>query len=407
VADRGGDPAGRWGALAVLGTAMVLSMSTWFSASAVLPQLREQWGLSTTMGSWLTIAVQLGFVVGALGSALVNLADRVAPRQLILYGSIGAAAANLGLLWVSDAGSAIALRLVTGASLAAVYPPALKAMSTWFRAARGTALGVMVGALTLGSALPHLVNGFGGAAWGAVIVTTSAMTVTGGLLAGFLFSDGPFGFPPAVFDPRQARRLAADRGVRLASIGYFGHMWELYAMWAWFAAFSADALRQTGSGDPATRASVLTFSVIGVGAIGCYVGGILGDRWGRTRLTAAAMTISGLCALTIGAFRDGPLGWLIAIGLIWGFTVVADSAQFSTIVTEVADQAYVGTAVTLQLAVGFTLTVATIWLVPIVRDGPGWAWAFVILVPGPVIGTLAMLRLKNLPEAELIAGGRG
>jgi len=391
----------------VLAVAMVLSMATWFSASAVLPQLRDEWGLSTTAASWLTIAVQLGFVAGAVVSAVANLADIVAPRRLILAGSLVAATANLGLLTVSGAAGAVALRLATGVALAAVYPPALKAMSTWFRTGRGTALGIMVGALTLGSALPHLVNGVGGVSWEAVIVTTSLLTVAGGLLAGFVFHDGPFGFPPAVFDPRQVGRLSRDRAVRLTSIGYFGHMWELYAMWAWFAAFATDALRSHGVVDPARIASLLTFAVIGAGAIGCYTGGVLGDRWGRTRLTASAMAVSGSCALVIGVLREGPLLLLVAVALVWGLTVVADSAQFSTIVTEVADQAYVGTAVTMQLAVGFVLTIATIWLVPVIRDGSSWFWAFALLVPGPVIGVVAMLRLKSLPEAAEIAGGRG
>ena len=401
------EPPDRWRALAVLATAMVLSMATWFSASAVLPQLREEWGLSPTAASWLTIAVQLGFVAGAVISAVTNLADIVAPRRLILAGSLIAATANLGLLAVSTPTGAVALRFATGVALAAVYPPALKAMSTWFRAGRGAALGIMVGALTLGSALPHLVNGAGGVSWQAVIVTTSLLTVAGGLVAGFVFHDGPFGFPRAVFDPRQIGRLSRDRAVRLASTGYFGHMWELYAMWAWFAAFATDALAAHGVADPARTASLLAFAVIGAGAVGCYAGGVLGDRWGRTRLTASAMAISGACALVIGLLRNGPLVVLVAIALIWGLTVVADSAQFSTIVTEVADQAYVGTAVTFQLAVGFTLTVATIWLVPVIRDGSSWFWAFVLLVPGPVIGVIAMLRLKSLPEAARIAGGRG
>ncbi len=391
----------------MLAVAMVLSMATWFSASAVLPQLRVEWALSTTGASWLTIAVQLGFVAGAIVSAFFNLADRIAPARLMLVGSLGAAAANLGLLGVSGAAGAIALRFATGVALALVYPPALKAMSTWFRAGRGTALGVMVGALTLGSALPHLVNGLGGVEWETVIVTTSLLTVLGGLVAGFVFHEGPFPFPRAVFDPRQAGRLSRNRAVRLTSIGYFGHMWELYAMWTWFGAFAVDTLRRHGVEDPVGTASLLTFAVIGVGAVGCYGGGVLGDRWGRTRVTAAAMTVSGACALVIGALRTGPLFLLVAVALVWGLTVIADSAQFSTIVTEVADQAYVGTAVTLQLAVGFVLTVATIWLVPVVRDGSSWFWAFVLLVPGPVIGVGAMLRLRSLPESVRIAGGRG
>lgn len=386
---------------------MVLSMTTWFSASAVLPQLRDEWGLSTTASSWLTIAVQLGFVGGALASATFNLADLVAPRRLILVGATGAALSNLLLLAADGPMMAIPARFATGAFLALVYPPALKAMSTWFRAGRGLALGAMVGALTVGSAMPHLVNGLGGARWRWVILITSAATFGGGLLAEFATSDGPYPFPKGVFRPRQIGITARHRGVRLASLGYFGHMWELYAMWAWFAAFFADTLHMKGRADVSTTVSVVTFTVIGSGAIGCIAGGLLADRWGRTPTTTAAMAISGLCALVIGWARHGPIWLTVAIGVVWGITVIADSAQFSAMVTEVGDQAYVGTAVTLQLAAGFVLTVATIWLIPEVRDVVGWDWAFVLLVPGPVLGVISMLRLRSSEFAAEIAGGRG
>jgi MFS family permease len=402
-----GDPPGRWFQLGILATAMVLSMTTWFSATAVLPQLRDEWSLSSSAASWMTIAVQLGFVVGALASATLNLADVVAPRRLVLIGATGAGASNLLLLVADGALLAIPARLVTGACLALVYPPALKAMATWFRRGRGLALGVMVGALTLGSAMPHFVNGIGGAQWRSVIVVTSVVTLLGGLLANAASRDGPYPFPVAVFEPRQIGITIRHSGVRLASIGYFGHMWELYAMWAWFAAFFADTMALKGYDDTASTVSFVTFLVIGSGALGCVAGGVLSDTWGRTRTTGVAMTISGLCALVIGIVRHGPLWVTIAIGLIWGVTIVADSAQFSAIVTEVGNQAYVGTAVTLQLAAGFALTVATIWLIPIVRDAVGWDWAFVLLVPGPVLGVAAMIRLRHSQYASAIAGGLG
>jgi MFS family permease len=401
------DPTGRWSQLAILAGSMVLSMTTWFSASAVLPQLREQWTLSTTVASWLTISVQLGFVFGAVVSATVNLADLVVPRRLILLGSLGAAGSNLLLLTADGPALALPARFLTGACLALVYPPALKSMATWFRAGRGLALGVMVGALTLGSAMPHLVNGLGGAQWRSVVAITSLATVIGGLIAELATSDGPFPFPRGVFDPRQMTAIVRHRGIRLASLGYFGHMWELYAMWAWFAAFFADTMTLKGHTDTATTVSVVTFAVIASGALGCAAGGVLGDRWGRTRTTGAALAISGTCALGIGWARHGPLWLTVAIGTIWGITVVADSAQFSAMVTEIGDQAYVGTAVTLQLAAGFVLTVATIWLVPVARDAVGWDWAFVLLVPGPALGVLSMTRLRRSRFAADIAGGRG
>ncbi len=401
-----GRDAGRWAALGLLAAALILSMTTWFSASAVVPQLRVEWGLSDSSAAWLTIAVQLGFVCGAVVSSVFNVSDIVPPRYVILAGAVGAALANALFGFSGGAELGVPLRFLTGFFLAGVYPPALKLMSTWFVRGRGVALGVLVGALTVGSAMPHLVNGLGGLEWSVVIFATSVLTLLGGVIAGFVVKDGPHPFPRAVFDPRQAGALFTNRGVRLASFGYFGHMWELYAMWAWFLVFFSDALAEVGLPSGAT-AAYATFAVIGIGGVGCWVGGIMGDRWGRTRTTALMMAISGVCALVIGLLFGGPAWIILVVGLVWGFTVVADSAQFSTMVTEMADQAYVGTAVTLQLAIGFTLTVATIWLIPVLETSVGWQWAFAFLVPGPLLGLLAMLRLKSLPEAEKIASGKG
>jgi MFS family permease len=231
--------------------------------------------------------------------------------------------------------------------------------------------------------------------------------VLGGVLAEVVGSEGPWSFPSATFDPRQVGRAFAGRGVRLASFGYFGHRWELYAMWAWFVAFYAAVLAANDVTRPLQGAAFATFAVIAVGGVGCWAGGVLGDRWGRTRTTALSMTISGSCALVIGHLVDARPAIVLAVGLVWGFWVVADSAQFSTIVTEVADQRYVGTALTLQLAIGFLLTGATIWLLPELVERVGWGWAFAALAPGPALGTAAMLRLLASPEADRIAGGRG
>jgi MFS family permease len=400
------NPFGRWRALTVLSITLVLSMTTWFSASAVIPQLREEWNLSDSAAAWLTIAVQLGFVIGALVSSLLNISDVISPRHVILGGAIGAAAAN-ALLGVAGAGSVgILLRFATGFFLVAVYPPAVKLMATWFRKGRGIALGILVGAIVVGQGMPHLVNGLGGLDWRLVIYATSALTLAGGLIAEFAVWEGPFPFPRAKFDPRQLGRVFANRGVRLASFGYFGHMWELFAMYAWFLVFFSEQLA-TRRDLAASAAPYATFAVIGIGGIGCWVGGVLGDRWGRTRTTALMMAASGTCCLLIGLLFGAPTWLVLAVSLVWGFTVVGDSAQFSTIVTEVADQAYVGTALTLQLAGGFILTVATIWVIPVLADTVGWRWAFAFLAPGPALGVLAMLRLKSLPEARRVAGGIG
>src|SRR6266511_1053568 len=378
-------PRGRRLALVILASAVLLSMTTWFSASAVIPQLRLEWGLTTSSASWLTIAVQVGFVAGALASAILNLADRVNPRQVFFWSSLGAAAVNASLVTAESIWPAIALRLATGFFLAGVYPPAIKLVSTWYRRGRGLALKVMIGALTLGSAAPQLINGFGGLGWHAVVLWTSALTLAGGVLVSGVLRDGPFPFPPASFDPAYFLRGFRNRGVRLANFGYFGHMWELYSVWTWFGLFFAASLSHASyQGDLRLMAGIATFLVIGAGALGATV----------------------TCSLTIGLLFDRPVLVFLA-GLIWGFAVVADSAQFSTIVTEVCEQEYVGTASTVQLALGFLLTTVTIRLIPTLESAIGWRMAFSVLALGPALGVIAMLRLRRAPEAALIAGGKG
>jgi len=398
-------PAGRFRALFILSICIVLSMTTWFSATAVIPKLQSIWNLTPTLSAWLTIGVQLGFVIGAIGSSIVSLSDVISSKKLMIYGSIGAAAANLGLLLVESAYLAIIFRLMTGIFLALVYPPSLKLISTWFRRGRGLALGALVGSITLGSAAPHFINAIGGLRWELVVITTTFATLSGALFIGLFVHEGPFPYPRALFNLGRIGRVFKNRGILLASLGYFGHMWELYAMWAWFLTFSRMAFVEQNIYNQGA-ASFFTFAVIGIGALGCIVGGILGDRWGRTATTSLMMFISGSCALIAGFVYDGPLWRLIALGLIWGFTVVADSAQFSTIVTELGDPMYVGTALTMQLGIGFMLTVITIWLLPLAAANlNSWQWVFLILIPGPLIGICAMLFLRRMPEAIKIANG--
>jgi MFS family permease len=384
----------RWLALATLSIALVMSMSTWFSASAVIPQLRGLWQLSSSTSAWLTIAVQLGFVAGAILSSLINLADIIPARYVIFGGAVGAAAANFLLGIAPGAGVGILLRFATGFFLAGVYPPAFKLISTWFKGSRGVALGVLAAAIVIGNGMPHLVKGIGGLEWKLVINVTSGITLLGGLITLLLLRDGPYPFPTATFDPRQIGLVFSNRGVRLATAGYVGHMWELFAAYAWFSAFAAHALSVKGipSGSIAAYA---TFAFFVAGGLGCWLGGTLADRWGRAHTTMLMMAFSGTCALTIGLLLGGSLWIISAVALIWGFTIVADSAQFSTMVTELADQEYVGTALTLQLAAGFTVTVATIWLVPALVDWIGWRLAFALLAPGPLLGIWAMRQLQK------------
>lgn len=393
------DPAVQRRQLALLAIVLVLAMSTWFSTAAVLAQLRRDWDLSRAESSWLTIVVQLGFVVGAVGSAATNLADRLNPRRLIAIGATGAAGANTLVVLGDGLVPGLGARFLTGACLALVYPPALKAMSSWYRTGRGLALGVMIAALTVGSALPHLLNAAGGLDWKPTLYLASGITLAGGLLAELLGRDGPYAAAAAPFDPSQIRRLSRNRPFRLASLGYFGHMWELYAMWAWMAAFYGDVFTSSRA------ASAAAFSVIAIGAFGSVWAGLVSDRTSRAAAAGTAMRWSASAALLTGFLVDGPWPVVLGLGLVWGFWVVADSAQFSTIVTEVADPDYVGTALTVQLAIGFVLTVFTIFLVPVVRDAVGWGWAFVMLAPGPIAGAWAMVALDRPGSSAAPAAG--
>ena len=402
----GAPPSARWRALVWLALTSLLGMSTWFSGTAVVQPLRVEWALSPAQAAWLTIAVQLGFVAGALGAALVNLLDVLPARTVLVVSAVAAALANAAFGASHGPAQGLPWRFLTGMCLAGVYPTGLKLMATWFRADRGRALGIMVGSLTLGSAAPHLVRGLGAFAWRDVVAATSVLTLVGAVVGLLLVREGPYPFPRARFDPSQAGRVLHDRGVRLACLGYFGHMWELYAMWGWIAVFLEQRLARLGDPHP-QRAAVWAFAVIAAGFIGSWWAGALSDRVGRTASAALAMAVSGACALAIGPAAAGPIWLVLAVALVWGASVVADSAQFSTMVTELAEPAYVGTALTLQLAIGFTLTVATLWLVPILRSHWGWTAAFASLAPGPVIGIAAMIRLRSLPEARRLAGGRG
>jgi MFS family permease len=392
----------------LLAAAELLAMTLWFSATAVMPALVAAWALSPTGAAWLTGAVQAGFVVGALGSAVLNLPDVLPPRRMFAMAAVAGALINLALAWLADGiGTALVLRFLTGMALAGVYPPGRKiAAGQASGRGRGLAIGALVGSLTLGSATPHLVAGLldaRGLSAAAVLTISSVLALVGAFIVAALVTDGPYAPAPAPVDPRQLGRVLRDRAVLLANLGYFGHMWELYAVWTWLAVFLAEALPP---GDPRTP-RLAAFAIIGVaGAAGAFAGGWLADRIGRTTVTITAMAISGACCLASAWAYGGPAWLLMAFGLVWGASVIADSAQFSASVTELSEPAYMGTALTLQTSLGFALTLVTIWGLPLLAQHVGWRYAFLVLAPGPFLGCWAMAALRRRPEALRLAAGR-
>ena len=404
------EPTGRWSQLAALSAAVLLVLGTWFSGSAVSASLRQEWGIDAIGVASLTVAVQLGFAAGALALAALGVPDVLPARWLIAVGAVVATLANAGFaLLATDLVSALPFRFLTGVGIAAVYPVAMKVLSGWFRAGRGLAVGTLTGAITIGSALPHLLRAGGSAFqadWQAVVLVASIGSGIGALIAALAVTDGPFTVPAARFSPAVARAALREPSVRLANFGYLGHMWELFAMWSWLPIFLATSLAATGSAD-AAGASLIAFLVVATGAVGCVAAGALADRFGRTAITMLAMAGSASSAVLTGLLFGAPAAILVAVTVVWSITVIADSAQFSTAISELAPPGTAGSALTIQTASGFMLTAITIWGVSLVNpaDAGGWRLAFAVLAIGPALGIWAMWRLRHRPDAERMANG--
>ena len=400
--------AGKWFSVVLLAVCVVFTLSLWFSVSAVVPTLKLQFGLTDDRAAWLASSVSVGFVAGTLVSAFVNLADRVEPRRLFMASALVAAAANAAILMCAPgSASAIFLRFLTGVCMAGIYPVGMRIASTWATRDTGLLIGILTGAICAGSGLPHLIDAFGGLNWMLTVAMTSILAAFAGALIN-LVRLGPIHVRAAAFHPIFAMRALTEPALRLANLGYWGHKWENYAMWAWIGPFLQLSFTMHGADEStaAFQARLVTFAVFVVGAVGCLIAGLLADRFGRTLVAGAALAISGSCAGLTG-FLIGGAPWLVTtVCLIWGFALIADSGQFSACVIELSDRAYIGTMLTVQTCIGYLITLASIHVVPTLVAWLGWGVGFAALAAGPALGIAAMIRLRGRPEAARLASGR-
>ena len=396
----------KWRTLLLLAVAELLAMGLWFSASVAIPVLTAAWRLDDAGKAWLTISVQIGFVVGSLISALLNLSDRIPSHRLFTISALLAALSTALIAgFVDSLAPAVVLRFFTGFFMVGVYPVAMKIIATWTKKDRGLGIGLLTGAIAVGSASPNLFFVAGGLHnWRLVLFLAGTFAALGALIVALFVRDGPYHIPPARFNWKYAAEIFRQRELRLANLGYLSHMWELFAMWAWVAAFLMASFQLSGI-DP-VWASVSAFAVIGIGGLGSVLAGMLADRVGRTTITILSLAISGVCAFLVGFLFGGNPILLVAICLVWGFVVVADSAQFSAAISELCQREYTGTALTIQTSLGFLLTVVTIRLIPTLEGWVGWGWAFAFLALGPALGIWAMYTLRTLPQAAKMAGGK-
>lgn len=385
--------------ITVLVLAQVSALSLWFISAAILPDMLRQTPVSAAAQAALSSAVSAGFVTGALISALAGLSDRFDPRHVFCACAAVAAASGFALL-LFEPGSAwsVAMRFVTGMMLAGVYPVGMKIAVGWGKDDRGMLVGLLVGALTLGSASPHLVAWFGGAEWRGTIMVVSTLTlVSAGLI---LFAGlGPYHARAPGFRMSAITIAWTNRRVRYAYLGYFGHMWELYAMWAWIGVATLASYRLTmGEAEAVSFSKLTAFLAIGLGGATCFLGGILADRIGKAEVTIIAMTISGTSAIAAALTFGGPAWITFVVVLIWGISIVPDSPQFSALVADGSPPEIAGSLMTFQTAIGFGLTIFTVQATPYFVEQTSWSTAMMVMALGPAFGIWFMWKLKNLKE---------
>lgn len=383
-------------ALALISFSVLLATSTWFSGTAAAPVLNRLWRLTEIQGSWLTISVQIGFILGTFCYAALNLPDVFSARTVFFVSASLGALFNAGFAVLSqDLETALVFRFLTGITLAGVYPVGMKLVAQWHRRGLGWSLGVMLAALTLGTAFPYLLFALKVSPnWRYLLLISSGLAFVGGGLVKFFLPKGPFLREPAPFEPRMMFRIFQYREFRLQALGYFGHMWELYAFWSLSAAFLTASFHRTGS-SLLESVPLLAFGAIGMGAVGCVSGGWMSRAWGETRVAQVSLLVSGvLCLASWWIFEQNGI-FVAAAAILWGFFVISDSPQFSALAAKLCPSRYTGTALTVQNGIGFAITALAIQVTAWLGQTLGWKWAFLYLSLGPILGLVSLSRLRD------------
>lgn len=390
------------GLLAVLVIAQFAGTSPWFATNAVLPQLQANLGIGPEAAGWLTSAVQLGFIAGTLLYALLQLADRISPSRLFAASAVAAGLANLAVtVRPDDLGTLLAMRFMTGVFLAGVYPVGMKLASDWYDGGLGGALGWLVGALVLGTAFPHLLAALSvELPWTRVVQGTSLLAAAGGFAVLVRVPDGPYRRPAGRVSAAGLAALVRVPALRRAALGYFGHMWELYAFWA----FVPLLIAARPDVRDASLVSIGAFSVIAVGSVACVIGGRVAAKVGSSRVATVFVAASGVACLVAPVAFAAPLPIFALFLLAWGATVVGDSPQFSTLVARAAPAEVRGSALTIVNSLGFAITIPALQLLATVATRWAAPWWFVLLAIGPAASVWTMTRSAR--DAAVARKGR-